>query len=528
MPEKPINNRVGRIKNLFIMTKNLNFSGLLFLVVVLTIFVFSSCRKDKLEDVEKVHQETEIQTNADLEFFLSREKTYDLLAPAAFNWERPIDQITYRYETEINELQDAIVDVNAHLSDKYVNRLINTVGYPFWDASILELLEDGGFTLFTPVFDVGSNKINALFSFTITIEDKIAYDLVTRNELADSSIELKDPNFLSKVSLFKHFDGLLFDYQPSIYEDWQTFTIATLDCYEIKKYSLDGLIGNLDFGSCSLTCYDELLNSSILDTPAEIIWARGNCSSVSMINNFLQYSNSDFKIELAELFVIVGMANIYSTTSQMENAMIAMEQDLTNEDVNWLLNNPILLMNLTADVNEQTNVNYFFNSNNINRFCSSLFNLQSGIIPANPNNPSSLPQVYFESGVSGFNLSWVRSTDQMPFSHSTNYLYLYIEQQCINPFTNYSEILGSAVRNAYASMQILVDDGTITNNNIGFALGSQIKLNLAMLYDDCSNNNLDAAKAQTWALLKENIEGVGSNLNSYQPITALTIDDICP
>ena len=337
------------------MINKLNFSRLLFLVVVLSIFVFSSCRKDKLEDVEKDHQETEIQTNADLEFFLSREKTYELLAPSTFNWEKPSNQVSNRNDA-ISELQAVIIDVNSHLSEIYVSRLINKVGYPLWDASVVQLLDDdSGYTLFTPIFKSGSDKINALFIFTSYANGKTAYSLTSREAMESNAMNVRDPNFFVKTNLFQYYDKLLFNYEPPIYESWKDLIgVDVIDCFSMFYFKQDDsgspIIDIIDTGvtTCSDGCWDNLY-SSVIDTSPERNWASGHCEYTNALNDFWETSDLEHRDAITQYFLNVFM----SFDTEELNAMG------TFEIFEAWLNNPLNSTNINSQYNS------FFESNSI-------------------------------------------------------------------------------------------------------------------------------------------------------------------
>ncbi len=262
------------------------------------------------------------------------------------------------------------------------------MGYPLWDASVLQLLDDdGGYTLFTPVFKAGADKINALFIYTYSPNGKVAYSLTSREVMESNAAYLKDPNFLIKINLFQHFDELLFNYGPPIYEDWKVLAGNQnfIDCYAelIFRSEIGGpLIGD-GVISCSDGCYDDIEESQAFDTQEEMAWIYGNCQYAGQFNKFLTDNaniNSTQLNDATQFFIDLGMANniiSFQVYKGLMNEITTFFADPNDENI--------------ADLVE------YFNDNNLDPLAFSTFTLNL----LDPNLSASVPRLFWNDMNSG-------------------------------------------------------------------------------------------------------------------------------
>jgi len=101
------------------------------LLLLLMAMVINACHKEE-NALGAEYPISEDETLDKQAIFFSNEKTSKLLSATARDWNP--NQVNHRSEETLNEVKAFIQNFDAELSDQYVSHIINTAGYPFWDA----------------------------------------------------------------------------------------------------------------------------------------------------------------------------------------------------------------------------------------------------------------------------------------------------------------------------------------------------------------------------------------------------------
>ena len=279
--------------------------------------VIHACHKEE-STLELESSASENEMTQEQVIFFSNKKTNQLLSPTAHAWNP--NEATNRSEDALNAVKVFIQNFDTELSDKYVHHIINTAGYPLWDARH-EIQVEHDVLVFIPIFQETSTEISAIIACSGTYAGEVAYTVMYRKEMQAELVVGEDPNFSFYTQLFAYFDKELFGKSVSAYEEWGDAAmrdVPDVACGYVKVceqiIDVSGLESALScYLVCTYECSNELMASGVVDTPSELAWVSGNCVMANIVDEFLEDNNADNPaiLEAAQILLEIGMSEIF-------------------------------------------------------------------------------------------------------------------------------------------------------------------------------------------------------------------------